>query len=127
MIVGQVASCHRPATRDNQDTATFRRKLLILNTSFAVSKGDFALCAAHFKGDFHAAIVNHPQFVDIRAPIWTHVRKIETRFHWVQGDYQVRISDMQAVTARCKRQVQILGVSCYNGVNTGGSLSAPRY
>jgi hypothetical protein len=97
-----------------------QEKVTDIEHQFRRLKGDFALCAAHFKGNLHAAKVNHPQWVDFRAPIWAHVRKIETHFHWVQGDYHVRITKMQAVTARCKRQVQISSVSRYSGVNTGG-------
>jgi hypothetical protein len=39
----------------------------------------------------------------------------------------MRILNMRAVIAGCKRQMQISCVSCYSGVNNGGSLSAPRY
>jgi hypothetical protein len=39
----------------------------------------------------------------------------------------MRILNMRAVIARCKRQMQNSCVSCYSGVNNGGSLSAPRY
>jgi hypothetical protein len=104
-----------------------QEKFTDLEHQFRRLTGDFALCAAHFKGNLHAVRSNYPKVVNIRAPIWAHVRKIETHFHWAQGDYHVRISKMQAVTARCKRQVQVSSVSRYSGVNTGGSLSAPRY
>lgn len=93
-----------------------------IENQFRRLKGDYALNVAHIKGEIHA-LVNHEQFVDI----WAHVRKIEKRFHVMQGDYDVRTSKMQAVTARCKRQMQRSIVSRYSNVNTGGSLLAPRY
>jgi hypothetical protein len=100
-----------------------RENIIDLEHQFRRLKGDFALRVAHFKGESHA-LWNREQCVD---DIWAHARKIETGFHWVQGDYHVRISTLQAVTARCKRQMQTSSASCYSGANNGESLSALRY
>lgn len=105
-----------------------QEKVADLEHQFRRLEGDFALQVALFKGAISTkgeieALVSPAQFEDM----WEHLRKLEKRFHWVQGNYHVRISSMQAVTARCKRQLQISGVSRYSGVDTGGSLSAPRY
>ena len=99
-----------------------RESVVDLEHQFRRLKGDYALNVAHIKGEF-TALVNHEQFIDI----WAHVRKIEKRFHWMQGNYHVRISSMQAATNRCKRQMQTSIVSRYSGVNTGGSLPVSRY
>ena len=99
-----------------------RENVADIEHQFRRLKGDYALNVAHINGEIHA-LVNPELFVDI----WAHVRKLEKRFHWMQGDYHVRISSMQAATARCKRQMQRLVISRHSSVNTGGSLSAPRY
>lgn len=85
-------------------------------------KGDYALSVSNTKGEIHA-LVNPELFIDI----WAHVRKIEKRFHWIQGNYHVRISSMQVATTRCKRHMQTSSVLRYSSVITAGSLSAPRY
>jgi hypothetical protein len=99
-----------------------RERVADLEHQFRRLKGDSALNVAHIKGEF-TALVNHEQLVDI----WAQVRKIEKRFHWVQGNYHVRISSMQAATNRCKRQMQKSIVSDYSSASTGRSFPAPRY
>lgn len=99
-----------------------REKIIDLEHQFCRLKGDFEMRVAIFMGEMHA-LRSHGPFVDF----WADVRKIEKSFHWAQGSYHMRILNMRAVIAGCKRQMQISCVSCYSGVNNGGSLSAPRY
>ena len=99
-----------------------RESVADLEHQFRRLKGDYALNVAHIKGE-STTLMNHEQFVDI----WAQVRKIEKRFHWMQGNYHVRISSMQAAINRCKRQMQRSIVPSYGGVNIGGSLPVSRY
>ena len=58
---------------------------------------------------------------------WAHVRGIEQQFNLVQGEYELRISQMQADTAQCKSQAETLGIFLYSSDTIGGSSSATRY
>lgn len=93
-----------------------------LEHQFHFMKGDYALRAATLRSEIEA-YEKHKGCDDI----WPHVRKMERDFHFMQGDYDSCVSSMQAVIARCQRQLQISGVSIYSGINTGGSLPAPQY
>ena len=105
-----------------------QEKVVDLEHQLRRLEGDFAFQAARIKSEIPTkgeidALVHPKQFDDM----WEHLRKLEKRFHWVQGNYHPRISSTQAVTARCKRQVQASSVSHYSNVDIGGSLSAPRH
>lgn len=110
------------STGNMKQLGDIRETVADLEHQFHRMKGDHALRAALLRSEIKA-YKYHKGCDDI----WPHVRKMERDFHFMQGDYGSRISSMQAITVQCQRKLQILGVSLYSGVNTGGSLPAPQY